>query len=101
MAVIIAPHFPLLEDWAHANAVPFNSHQELVAHPKVKALYDGIVATLNSKLARFETLKRLILVPDEFSIATGELTPSLKLKRRTVEKKYAALIDKMYLQPYT
>ena len=97
VAVIIAPHFPLLEDWAHANAVLFSSHQELVAHPKVKALYDGIVAGLNSKLARFETLKRVILVPDEFSIATGELTPSLKLKRRVVEKKYAALIDDMYL----
>jgi long-chain acyl-CoA synthetase len=59
-------------------------------------LYEGIVAESNKDLAQFERLKRVVLVPDEFSIASGEITPSLKLKRRVVEKKYAALIDQMY-----
>jgi long-chain acyl-CoA synthetase len=95
-AVIIAPHFPLLEDWAHANLIKFSSREELVHHPKVRALYEGIVSDLNTKLAQFERLKRLILVPDEFSIESGEITPSLKLKRRVVEKKYSRLIDSLY-----
>ena len=100
VAVIIAPHFPLLEDWARAHSVSFATRQQLIHHPKVQALFDDIIAELNTRLARFETLKRVLLVPDEFTIASGELTPSLKLKRRVVEKKYAALIDDMYAQPY-
>ncbi|MCU1307836.1 MAG: AMP-dependent synthetase and ligase, partial [Acidobacteriaceae bacterium] len=95
-AVIIAPHFALLEDWAHANLISFSSREELVHNAKVRALYEGIVADLNTKLAQFERLKRLILVPDEFTIESGEITPSLKLKRRVVEKKYSRLIESLY-----
>jgi long-chain acyl-CoA synthetase len=59
-------------------------------------MYEGIVADLNSRLAQYERLKRIVLVPDEFGIATGELTPSLKLKRRVVEQKYSHEIEEMY-----
>jgi long-chain acyl-CoA synthetase len=100
VAVIIAPNFPLLEDWARTHSIDFASRQQLIEHLKVRALFDDIVAELNTRLARFETLKRVLLVPDEFTIAGGELTPSLKLKRRVVERKYASLIDDMYAQPY-
>jgi long-chain acyl-CoA synthetase len=95
-SVLIAPNFPLLEDWARQNAVESTSRQDLIHKDKVRAMYEGIVADLNSRLAQFERLKRIILVPDEFGIATGELTPSLKLKRRLVEQKYAREIDEMY-----
>jgi len=95
-SVLIAPNFPLLEDWARKNAIEFSSHQNLIHQEKCRAMYEGIVADLNSRLAQFERLKRIILVPDEFGIATGELTPSLKLKRRVVEQKYAREIDEMY-----
>lgn len=99
-AVLIAPHFPLLEDWAQVNSVPFASRHELIQHPRVRALYEGIVADLNKKLASFERLKRIILVPDEFEVGSGELTASFKLKRREVEKKYADLIEALYAEPY-
>src|SRR5437879_5070179 len=59
---IISPHFPLLEEWARENQVSFSSRVELVAHPKVKALYEGIVAQVNRSLARYETLKKVLLV---------------------------------------
>jgi long-subunit acyl-CoA synthetase (AMP-forming) len=62
-------------------------------------MYEDIVKDLNSKLAQFERLKRVILVPDEFTIAGGELTPSLKLKRRVVEHKYVHEIETLYAQP--
>jgi len=99
-SVIIAPHFPLLEDWAHANNVPFSSRQELVAAAKVRDLYKGIVEDVNKKLAHFETIKKILLVPDEFSVATGEITPTLKLKRRVIEAKYKQQIDELYQEPH-
>ena len=99
-SVIISPHFPLLEDWARANGVTFNSNQELVHHPKVRELYRGIVEDLNKKLAQFETIKKIIIVPDEFTVAGGEITPTLKLKRRIIETKYKQQIDELYQEPH-
>jgi long-chain acyl-CoA synthetase len=95
-AVLISPYFPLLEDWARANKVEFVSRAELVAHPKVQALYEGIIDELNSGLARFEKLKRVLLVSDEFSPADGTMTHTFKLRRRGIEEKYRSLIDDMY-----
>jgi long-chain acyl-CoA synthetase len=95
-AVLISPHFPLLEDWARANKVSFDSRAELVAHARVQALYEGIVEELNTGLARFEKLKRVLLVSDEFSAADGTLTHTLKIRRRGIEDRYRALIDEMY-----
>ena len=66
-AVIISPYFPLLEDWARTNHISFASHEELVANEKVRALYEGIVAEVNRNLARFETMKRVLLIAEEFS----------------------------------
>jgi long-chain acyl-CoA synthetase len=99
-SVIISPHFPLLEDWARANGVSFNTHQELVAASKVRDLYKGIVEDLNKKLAHFETIKKIVVVPDEFTVATGEITPTLKLKRRVIEAKYKQQIDELYQEPH-
>jgi long-chain acyl-CoA synthetase len=95
-AVLISPHFPLLEDWARANKVPFASREDLVAHVKVQALYDGIIEELNKNLARFEKLKRVLLVPEEFSAADGTLTHTFKVRRRGIEERYRSLIDDMY-----
>ena len=88
----------MLEDWARANRVAFASREELVGQPRVKALYDGIVADLNRKLARFEQLKRVIVIADEFSAANGALTASMKLRRRAVEERYQSLIQDMYAE---
>jgi long-chain acyl-CoA synthetase len=95
-AVIISPHFPALEEWAHANNVVFSSRQELVANAKVQALYEEIVADANNKLARFEKLKKVLVVPDEFSADNGTLTHTMKLRRRIVEERYRELIEEMY-----
>jgi long-chain acyl-CoA synthetase len=95
-AVLIAPFFPLLEDWARANKVAFSSREHLVAHPKVRALYEGIVADLNGSLARFEQLKKVILIAEEFSPENGALTASMKLRRRVVEERYRVQIEAMY-----
>jgi long-chain acyl-CoA synthetase len=95
-AVLISPHFPLLEDWARANKIAFASRVELVANPRVQALYEGIIDELNKNLARFERLKRVLLVPDEFSAADGTMTHTLKVRRRGIEERYRSRIDEMY-----
>ena len=99
-SVILSPHFPVLEDWAHANGVTFASRQELVAGAKVRDLYRGIIEDLNKRLAQFETIKKIVIVPDEFTVATGEITPTLKLKRRVIEAKYKQQIDELYQEPH-
>lgn len=99
-SVIISPHFPLLEDWAHANGVKFNSRAELVADKKVRELYRGIIEDVNKHLAQFETIKKIVIVPDEFTVAGGEITPTMKLKRRIIEAKYREEIDELYREPH-
>ena len=94
--VLISPCFPLLEDWARANDISFSSRQDLLANAKVKGLYQGIVAEVNRGLARFETLKKVLLVPDEFTAKDGLLTPTLKLRRRAIEERYRKQIDELY-----
>src|ERR1700688_4900110 len=95
-AVLISPHFPVLEDWAHANQIDFSSRQTLVANAKVQALYEGIIEELNSNLARFEKLKRVLLLPEEFSAADGTLTHTFKVRRRGIKDRSRSLIDEMY-----
>jgi long-chain acyl-CoA synthetase len=96
--VIISPNFPALEAWAKANQVPFSSRQDLVANPRVQSLYEGIVDGVNRNLARFEKLKRVLLVADEFSLDNGALTPTLKLRRPVIEDRYRKRIDELYAQ---
>ena len=94
--VLIAPNFAALNSWAQGNGVTTTDRKQLVTDPKVVALYQGIVTQVNGTLAHFEDIKRVSLVPDEWSIEAGELTPSMKLKRRVIEKKYAAEIAEFY-----
>jgi long-chain acyl-CoA synthetase len=95
-AVLISPNFPVLEDWARENEVDFASREALVVIAKVRALYEGIVEEQNRNLARFERLKRVLLVPEEFSAADGTLTHTMKVRRRGIEDRYRTLIDEMY-----
>ena len=100
-SVLIAPNFPLLEEWARSHELAFASRQELVAHPEVRAVYEGIVDDLNRNMARYEKLKRVLLVADEFSAENGALTASMKLRRRVVEERYRQQIEEMYEQAET
>jgi len=95
-AVLIAPYFPLLEEWARANRVPFSSRENLVSQSRVHELYEGIVAEINRDLARFEQLKKVLVIPHEFSAEDGTLTASMKLRRKVVEERYRQQIEAMY-----
>ncbi len=94
--VLLSPNFPALEAWAKGQGITTGDRAALVKNPKVIAAYRGIVDGVNGTLAHFESMKRMTVVPDEWSIEGGELTPSMKLKRRVVEKKYAGEIAEFY-----
>jgi long-chain acyl-CoA synthetase len=100
-AVMISPNFTRLEEWARENGVSYSSRAELIANPKVQSLYEAVVEEQNQNLARFEKLKRVMLVPDEFTLDNGALTPTLKLRRRVIEDRYKKQIDELYAQAET
>ena len=96
ISALLSPNFAALEDWARHHGIEAKSRAELVADSRVLALYDEIVHEVNGSLANFETVKRFRVVAEEWSIETGELTPSMKLKRRVISERYAALIAELY-----
>ena len=95
-AAIIAPEFSALEEWAHAHRIRFTDRKQLIADPQVQALYEGIVAKVNGNLAQYEMIKKFLLVPDEFTIADGQLTASMKMRRRAVEERYRDQIEALF-----
>ncbi len=96
ISALISPNFVALEDWARQHSVEAGSRADLVAHNRVVALYGEIVREVNGTLANFETLKRFRVVADEWTQESGELTPSMKLKRRVLTQKYAVVIGELY-----
>jgi long-chain acyl-CoA synthetase len=101
ISALIAPNFAALESWAVQQGVETDSRSNLVVHERVTSLYAEIVAEANSGLANFETIKRFRLVAEEWTQETGELTPSMKLKRRVIDGRYAAVISELYADEAT
>jgi long-chain acyl-CoA synthetase len=96
--VLVSPNFVALETWAQENNLPFTSRADLVANPKVQALYEGIVEGVNGNLARFEKMKRVLVVAEEFTPENGAMTPTMKLRRKVIEDRYRRQIDDLYAQ---
>ena len=96
ISALISPNFVALEEWAKHAGLQAPTRQALVADKRVVALYGEVVREANAGLANFETIKRFRLVPEEWSQDSGELTPSMKLKRRVISVKYASVIDELY-----
>ena len=95
-AALIVPSFPALERRLKDLGRPPGSRAELVARADVLALYQEIIDALNRDLSQFERIKKIALLPTEFSIESGELTPTLKVKRKVVEERWAQAIEKLY-----
>ena len=94
--VLISPNFAVLDGWARVHGVTASDRKALVQDAQVVARYQRIVDAVNGTLAPFETIKRMAVVAEEWSIEGDELTPSMKLKRRVVEQRYAAEIAAFY-----
>jgi long-chain acyl-CoA synthetase len=82
--------------WAAGGPLEGKSYSEIVTSPEAQELVSGYIKELNSKLNRWETIKKFTILPRDLTIEDGEITPSMKLKRRSVEQNFAGDIDKMY-----
>ncbi len=96
VSALIVPAFPSLEEWAKEKGLEWEDRKALVELPDVKELYDKVIGESMEGFAQFEKVKKFTLLSDEFTIESGELTPSLKVRRNIVEDKYADLIDEIY-----
>ena len=96
-SVLISPNFAALESWATENGVSTADHAKLVQDPKVQKMYEALVEKVNGGLAHFETIKKVGIVPDEWSVEGGEMTPSMKIKRRIISEKYKDQIARFYV----
>jgi long-chain acyl-CoA synthetase len=101
ISALISPNFAALEEWAGQHGIAAKTRQELVSNSQVTALYGEIVREVNGTLANFETIKRFRIVPEEWALDSGELTPSMKLKRRVITAKYAKMVDELYADEAT
>jgi long-chain acyl-CoA synthetase len=101
ISVLLSPNFAALEDWARQQGIQSQSRRELVSDPRVVAHYEQIVSHVNGTLAQFETMKRFRVVAEEWTLDSGELTPSLKLKRRVITERYVDLIEALYADEAT
>lgn len=95
-SALIVPEATKLGPWAADNGLGEHSPEALAAHPRVHQLYEQRVDQLNEKLAQYEKIKKFALIPKEFTLEDGELTPSLKMKRKVITEKYRSTLDALY-----
>lgn len=98
VSALVVPDFDKLEIWARENNVAFGDRKELIARPEVYEFYMQEIDRLTPHLASYEKIKKITLLDKDFEIEAGELTPTLKVRRKIVEEKYKNLIDRMYAE---
>ena len=98
-AALIVPDFPRLAAWAQRMGLPEMSREELAQRPEVQRLFQDVLDRLNESLAQFERVKRFAVLPAEFTMERGELTPTMKVRRQVVEQRWKGVIDKLYEWP--
>ena len=96
ISALIVPNFEALSDYAKAQNIWFSSPQDLVKNEKIYAFYEKRLTALSTSLARYETIKKFILLPQPFSMEKGEITPTLKIRRNIVEEHYKDIIEALY-----
>jgi long-chain acyl-CoA synthetase len=95
-SAVISPNFQLLHNWCYLNGINYRDNRELIKNSEVVQLYQQEVNNLNKQLGQAEKIKRFRLVHEEWSPLTGELSPTLKLKRRLLAEKYSAILKEIF-----
>ena len=98
VSALIIPVYSLLEEYAREHHIPFETHEELCANPQINEMMKERIDTLQQQLAHYEQIKRFTLLPHHFSMEKGELTNTLKIKRRVLNENYKKEIDAMYAE---
>ena len=100
VSALIVPDFDELSMWATKRKIQFKNNEDLVNNPKVHEMIERLINEYQKDLASYEQIKRFVLLPRPFSMESGELTNTLKIKRAVINKRYAKLIDAMYAVDY-
>jgi long-chain acyl-CoA synthetase len=95
-AALIVPDWEQVGAYTRLKGIDVSDHRELCRHPRIIDLFERQIDRLTQNLARYEKVKAIALLPDEMTIEGGELTPTLKVKRRVIDQKYRAVIDQLY-----
>ena len=93
---LIVPSFANLKEWAQQNNLSYGTIHDLLRHPKVLEMFKNIVEEFNHQFNHVEQVKKFELLPDEWTVDGGELTPTLKLKRKVIMEKYRDAIERIY-----
>ncbi len=96
VSALTVPNFDALKKYAKQNKISFDSIEELITNNQIIEMFKQRFEDLQRNFSKFEKIKKFTLLPEEFTIAAGELTATLKLKRKVISKKYKEIIDKMY-----
>ncbi|MDP9229854.1 MAG: long-chain fatty acid--CoA ligase, partial [Bacteroidota bacterium] len=96
VGALIIPSFPNLKDWCRKQGIPYTTNEEMIQHPKVIELFRDLVESFNKYFNHVEQVKRFELLPNEWSVDTGEMTPKLSLKRKVIMEKYRDSVDRIY-----
>ena len=100
VSALIVPDFEELERYAIKHKIQYKNREELVNNPKIHDMMEKLINEYQKNLASYEQIKRFVLLPRPFTMESGELTNTLKIKRAVVNKRYAKLIDAMYAADY-
>lgn len=92
------PSFEALEEWAKQHKIEYKTHADLINDERVINFYQQRIEELSKHWARYESVKKFTLLPEPFSVEKGEITPTLKLKRRVIEQNYKEAIEAMYAE---
>lgn len=98
VSALIIPVYPLLEEYAREHHIPFENREQLCADKQINDMMKERIDTLQQQLAQYEQIKRFTLLPHHFSMEKGELTNTLKIKRRVLNENYKKEIDAMYAE---
>lgn len=96
VSALIVPSFGMLNQWCKTQNISFEDRSKLITDPNVIKLFEEEVERINNSLGKFEQVKKIILLPNEWTVEAGELTPTMKIRRTVTQEKYAALVSEIY-----
>jgi len=97
-SALISPNFKYFEEWKSSKKISFSDPGEMIRIPEIQSFFNTEIKKLNKRLSPVERINRFRLVPDEWSPATGELSPTLKLRRQFISNKYRDLVNEVYMK---
>ena len=96
VGALIVPSFPNLMEWMRLKNIPFTTHEDAINNPAVLQLYKDLVESFNAFFNHVEQIKKFELLPNEWGIDTGELTPKMSMKRKVIMERYKDAVDRIY-----